>query len=94
MKVTQGDGEAALHEQSRETVMLSVPVPPLAPNVVAELLTAAWQRVFAGAATFVDAELPQAPQSAAAAANRRGRRVLTVSAIAELRPFSLRLCFI
>lgn len=53
------------HAQSRATAMVTVPVPPDAPNEVEELLTVAWQRVSVGAVTLVSVELPHAAASAA-----------------------------
>jgi hypothetical protein len=65
---THGAVLPAVQEHSRETVTLTVPVPPPDAKDVVELVTAAWQRVSEGAVTLadVDAELPHAAVSAAA----------------------------
>jgi hypothetical protein len=57
-----GDWVLALHVQSRDTPMETVPVPPDGPNDGDELVTVAWHRAVLGAVTFVevDAELPHA----------------------------------
>jgi hypothetical protein len=67
--VTQPAWLAAVHAHSRETPIVTVPVPPSGPKDVVELVTAAWQRAPLGAVTLVlvDAELPQAAAATDAA---------------------------
>jgi hypothetical protein len=58
--------DAALHVQSRSTVMETVPTPPVDPYDDGEVDASAWHRLDVaadGAATLVVAELPQASVS-------------------------------
>ncbi len=64
MIAIHGASLAALQEQSRETVIDSVPVPPAGPKTGLEVLTSAWHRTPDGAVRLVelDAELPHAAE--------------------------------
>lgn len=68
--VTHADPLVALHEHSRGTVTVTVPVPPTASKTVDELATTVTQRPVAGATgvTEVKAELPHAAPAALMAA--------------------------
>jgi endonuclease/exonuclease/phosphatase family metal-dependent hydrolase len=84
VNVTQLTGEVARQEHSRATAIVSVPVPPAAPNDPVEFEMFASQRPEPGAVTFVEVEL-ELPQAAAPAAamerasttNGRGVRTCT-----------------
>jgi hypothetical protein len=66
--VTQLAWLAAVHAHSRDTPIVTVPVPPSGPNDVVEFVIAAWQRPAVGAVTLVvEAELPQATAASDAA---------------------------
>jgi hypothetical protein len=60
VNATHGDVVDALHEHSRATPIVTVPVPPAVPNDPVEFVTLAWHRVLVGVVMFVSVELPQA----------------------------------